>query len=264
MSLLRHESQQYNTVALLQAETMPPTPNDEVHIEALNRRFNWLEGSTAVEDGLYVIDQVSETANGRWVATAVEGAKVYTGSAMTGNIGNGQSSVIYVTVTGPATLTAASGAAVGVINGVTFPKDVFVEAITITNDNTVQVEVVNQSGIAVTSFSVELKAIDFTGVAAATTAKQVAYGTKAESAHDGSGGGGVTTTVTFVTPFPTPPHVNVNATSAVVTGELPAPVGYSNVTTTGFTLYTGPVATASGYMNTAVAWEAIEKTVPAA
>ena len=70
MSLVRHEVQRYPTPAALAAETVVPTNNDEVHVESLNRRFNWLEGSSSIADNTYVIEQTSQSANGRWVAYA--------------------------------------------------------------------------------------------------------------------------------------------------------------------------------------------------
>lgn len=169
MSLVRHESQQYATPAALTAETVTPTANDEVHVESLNRRFNWLEGSIAKADDKYVIDQTSETANGRWAATAVEGAKVFTGSVSTGAIPNGNTAVVTVALTDGAssTLLATSGAALGVSNGGAFPTNVFLDSIVLTADNTAQVTVVNESGNDVAAFSVDVKAIDYTGVAAA-------------------------------------------------------------------------------------------------
>ncbi|GHA66161.1 hypothetical protein GCM10009007_03270 [Formosimonas limnophila] len=169
MAILRHESQQYPNPAALTAETIVPTANDEVHIESLNRRFNWLEGSSTSADNLYVIEQTSESANGRWAATAVEGAKVFTGSASTGAIPNGNTAVFTVSLTGSGTLLADSGAALGITNGGAFPTNVFLDSLVLTADNTVQVTVVNESGVDVPAFTVEVKAIDYTGVATAGT-----------------------------------------------------------------------------------------------
>ena len=172
MSLVRHESQQYANPAALTAETVTPTANDEVHIESLNRRFNWLEGSSATADDKYVIDQTNQTANGRWAATAVEGAKVFTGSVSTGAIPNGNTAVVTVALTDGAssTLLATSGAALGITNGGTFPTNVFLDSIVLTADNTAQVAVVNESGNDVAAFNVDVKAIDYTGVASAGAA----------------------------------------------------------------------------------------------
>ena len=178
MPLVRHEVQQYLTPAALTAETLVPTNNDEVHIESLNRRFNWLEGSSAVADNTYVIDQTTQTAVGRWAATAVDGAKVFTGSGATGAIPNGNTAVFTVTLTGSGTLTPTAAAALGITNGGTFPTNVFLDSIVMTADNTAQVTVVNESGAEVASFSVDVKAIDYTGVAAAGTAAGTPYARK--------------------------------------------------------------------------------------
>ena len=169
MALVRHEVQQYPNPAALAAETVVPTNNDEAHIESLNRRFNWLEGSQAVADNKYVIDQTSQTANGRWAATAVEGAKVFTGTGNTGVIPNGNTSVFTVALADGASsvLATTSGAALGITNGGAFPTNVFLDSIVLTADNTAQVTVRNESGLDVASFTVAVKAIDYTGVAAA-------------------------------------------------------------------------------------------------
>lgn len=184
MSLVRHESQQYANPAALKAETVTPTANDEVHIESLNRRFNWLEGSTATSDDKYVIDQANQTANGRWAATAVEGANVFTGSVSTGAIPNGNTAVITVSLADGAssTLLANSGAALGITNGGKFPKNVFLDSIVLTADNTAQITVVNESGNDVAAFDVDVKAINYTGVASGgsggSASKRIDFGTE--------------------------------------------------------------------------------------
>ena len=171
MALVRHEVQQYPNPAALTAETVVPTNNDEAHIESLNRRFNWLEGSQAVADNKYVIDQTSQTANGRWAATAVEGAKVFTGTGNTGVIPNGNTSVFTVALADGASsvLATTSGAALGITNGGAFPTNVFLDSIVLTADNTAQLTVRNESGVEVPAFNVDVKAIDYTGVAVAGT-----------------------------------------------------------------------------------------------
>lgn len=197
--IIRHEVQEYPTVAALQAETIAPTNNDEVHIEALNRRFNWLQGASTAEDGAYVINQVTQTTAGRWVATAVEAAKVYTGSVSTGAIGNGQSAIFDVILTGSGTLLATSGAAVGVTNGGTFPLNVLVRSIVLTSDNTASVEIANESGADVAAFTVTLKATDFTGVAqaAVVVANPPQFGNVPVTTASYQ-----SIPVTFATPFP--------------------------------------------------------------
>ena len=167
MAIIRHEVQQYANPAALVAEVNQPTNNDEVHIESLNRRFNWLEGSSATADNTYIIEQTNQTAVGRWAATAVEGAKVFTGSGSTGAIPNGNTAVFTVTLSGTGTLAANSGAALGITNGSAFPANVFLDSIVMTADNTAQVTVVNESGNDVAAFTVDVKAIDYSGVAVA-------------------------------------------------------------------------------------------------
>ena len=212
MALVRHEVQQYPNPAALTAETVVPTNNDEAHIESLNRRFNWLEGSQAVADNKYVIDQTSQTANGRWAATAVEGAKVFTGTGNTGVIPNGNTSVFTVALADGASsvLATTSGAALGITNGGAFPTNVFLDSIVLTADNTAQLTVRNESGVEVPAFNVDVKAIDYTGVAvaaaaaAAAAAKRVEYGRVSDpKARE--------VQVTFAVPFSATPFITLTA-----------------------------------------------------
>ena len=248
--IIRHEVQEYPTVAALQAETIAPTNNDEVHIEALNRRFNWLQGASTAEDGAYVIDQVTQTTAGRWVATAVEAAKVYTGSASTGAIGNGQSAIFDVTLTGSGTLLATSGAAVGVTNGGTFPLNALVRSIVLTSDNTARVEIANESGVDVAAFTVDLKATDFTGVAQAASApiKKTEFGSVVNNANSW-------VAITFSTAFPTIPFITL---TPVADGNNYSDFYAYNITTTGFSLRRGYLSSSSGGLVN-IEWKAEEK-----
>lgn len=247
-AIIRHEVQEYATVAALQAETISPTNNDEVHIEALNRRFNWLQGASTTEDGAYIIDQVAQTTAGRWVATAVEAAKVYTGSASTGAIGNGQSAIFDVTMTGSGTLLATSGAAVGVTNGGTFPLNVLVRSIVLTSDNTARVEIANESGVDVAAFTVDLKAIDYTGVAAASApAKKTEFGSVVNDNNND-------VAITFATPFTSAPFVTL---TPVGDGSKTSDFFAGQPTATGFTLKRGYMMNGGGLMD--IEWKAEEK-----
>ena len=246
--IIRHESQQYDTVALLRAETVAPTLNDEVHVEELNRRFNWLEGTSSSDDGKYVIDQVSETANGRWVATAVEGAVIYTGSAATGVIPNGSTSVFEVTMTGAGTLLVASGAAIAVTNGSVIPTNVFVESTIIKGNNSIEITVVNESGVTVPAFLVELKAIDFTGVASASApTKKIEFGSVVNNNS--------AVVVTFSTPFTSAPFVTL---TPIVSNNKYSDFYAYNITTTGFSLRRGYLSSSSGGL-VDIEWKAEEK-----
>ena len=255
MAIIRHEVQQYANPAALVAEVNQPTNNDEVHIESLNRRFNWLEGSSTAADDVYVIDQTSETANGRWAATAVAGAKVFTGSARTGAIPNGNTAVFDVTLDDGASsvLLADSGAALGITNGGTFPTNVFLDSIVLTADNTVQVTVVNESGVDVPAFTVDVKAIDYTGAAfagggaaAAAPAKKTEFGSVVNDNNSD-------VAITFATPFTSAPFVVLTPISDGVTSDF----SVSSLTTTGFTLKRG--YTMSNGDLTGIEWKAEEK-----
>lgn len=156
MAVVRHEEQSYATVAALVAETVAPKDNDNVYVVAIKRKFNWIPGSTSTHDGKFVIDQTSQTANGRWVAASA--SNVYTGTANSDALENGQESAVVVAVTG-----AAVGAAQlpTVTNGNTLPADVFVSACFISGANTVTVKVTNQSGAAVSAMAINVSVLEF-------------------------------------------------------------------------------------------------------
>lgn len=253
MSLVRHEVQQVANAAALAALTIVPTNNDEVHVEGLNRRFNWLEGSSSVADNQYIIKQTSESANGRWAATAVEAAKVFTGSGASGAIPNGNTSVFTVALTGSGTLLANSGAALGITNGGSFPTNVFLDSIVLVADNTAQLTIVNESGNDVSSFNVDVKSIDYTGVAAAAAAatpKQTEFGSCSASTTSYQ-----TYIVTFTTPFSTVPFITV--TSNIREDSLSWKA--LNVTTTGFTIEGFSTISQVNFFPGAVTWKAEEK-----
>ena len=252
MAIIRHEAQQYANPAALVAEVNQPTNNDEVHIESLNRRFNWLEGSSTAADDVYVIDQTSETANGRWAATAVAGAKVFTGSATTGAIPNGNTAVFDVTLDDGAAsvLLADSGAALGITSGGTFPTNVFLDSIVLTADNTVQVTVVNESGVDVPAFTVDVKAIDYTGAAFAgggAVAKKTEFGSVVNDNNSD-------VVITFATPFTSAPFVVL---TSIGDGSKISDFFASSQTTTGFTLKRGYMFSTGDLVD--IEWKAEEK-----
>jgi len=156
MTILRHEKQQYADVATLVAEVLVPTANDTIYVEDLKRTFDWIEGSSATHDGVYVIDQTSETANGRWIASAV--AQVYTGTATTDAMENGQVSVTDVTVTGA---DASKANLIALTNADTFPANVFVTSKEVVAADTVRITVENQSGTDVAAFAVNVSVLEF-------------------------------------------------------------------------------------------------------
>lgn len=155
--LLRQEKQEYADVAALVAETLVPTNNDTVYVEALRRTFDWIEGSTATHDGTYVIDQTNTTALGRWQASSA--ANIFTGTANTDELDNGQVSAFNVTVTG---VSPASAHAIAITNADTFPVNVFVTSKDIIAANTVRITIVNESGIDnVAPFAVNVTVLEF-------------------------------------------------------------------------------------------------------
>ena len=157
MAIIRHEKQEYGTAALVVAETLAPQANDAIYVEALTRTFDWIQGSAAVADNNYVIDQTSATASGRWIATSSAKA-TYTGTVNTDAMANGQTSVINATIAG--VLTTDKNV-VMVTNAGTFPTDVIVTSTEVTAANTVKVVVENQSGAATAAFAVNLTVLVF-------------------------------------------------------------------------------------------------------
>ena len=156
MGVLRHEKQQYATPAALVAEVIAPTINDSVYIESLRRTFDWIEGSSATADNVYVIDQTSETANGRWMASSV--ADVLTGTANTDAMANGQISVVDVTVTGA---TPSKANLIAITNADTFASNVFVTSKEVVAAGTVRLTVENQSGTTIAAFAVNVSVLVF-------------------------------------------------------------------------------------------------------
>lgn len=154
MSIIRHEKQQYANPAALVAETIVPTSNDVTIIESLVRDFNWIEGSSLPADNVRVIDQTTETANGRWVS--LSDITVFTGTGVTDALENGQSSVIDITVTGA---LLASVNDVLITDASVFPTNVFVTSKEVVADDTVRVVVENQSGLSQTAINFGVKVI---------------------------------------------------------------------------------------------------------
>lgn len=74
MSVVRRfGTPEYATPADLVAETIPAQNNDVVRVASLSNSydrasiFRFIAGDTTPADGSFIIDQTSETANGRWV-----------------------------------------------------------------------------------------------------------------------------------------------------------------------------------------------------
>lgn len=94
----RHEKQQYATVALLKAETsVVNRKNDESYIVENKKSYDWTEGDATPENLPYVIDQTSETANGRWISNAPSTTAVLSGAPIVlGPVDNGQGGYVDV------------------------------------------------------------------------------------------------------------------------------------------------------------------------
>jgi hypothetical protein len=151
--ITRHEEQRYATPAAIVAETIIPDANDVIFVASLKRPFRWIAGSSATADNSFVIDQTTQTSNGRWEASSI--ANVYTGSGTTDALDNGQTSNITVTVTGATTSNAdvikiTNADVLGALGLTVISKDV-------TGTNTVAISVLNETGsdgIAATAVNV--------------------------------------------------------------------------------------------------------------
>lgn len=150
MAKYRTGKQNYDTVAELEDETL--SPNDEmVFVKPTNRLYNWKAGSSTTADGVTVIDQTSETSNGRWHSTG--NATQFTGTATTDAIAPGQASYVSATIT---------GAVVGNDVSVTNPEALDTAGLVITSayvsaDDTVKVYAKNISGGDVAAQTVNLQ-----------------------------------------------------------------------------------------------------------
>ena len=125
-------------------------------------------------------------------------------------------------------LATTSGAALGITNGGAFPTNVFLDSIVLTGANTAQLTIVNESGNDVSSFNVDVKAVDYSGVAGPVTPKQTEFGAQAAAAYETF----QTYVITFATAFPTVPFVTL--TSSIKEDMLSWKA--LDITTTGFTL----------------------------
>ena len=135
----------------------------------------------------------------------------------------------------------------GITNGGTFPTNVFLDSIVLTADNTVQVTVVNESGVDVPAFTVDVKAIDYTGAAAAAPAKKTEFGSVVNDNN-------TDVAITFATPFTSAPFVVLTPISD---GSKRSDLFASSPTTTGFTLTRGYMFSNGGLVD--IEWKAEEK-----
>ena len=153
----RHEEQQYLTVNdLVNENTLTNTKNDVVYCQDINRAFRWVEGSSATHDGSYVIEQTSESANGRWLAISI--ANVYTGTGATSQLQNGQMEEIDVNVAG-AKIDKAN--LIAITNGDDLPSGFFVNSKEVVAADTVRVVVENQTGDVVAALTLEISVLEF-------------------------------------------------------------------------------------------------------
>ena len=157
MAIKRVEEQRYATVLALQNETIVPGANDVVFVESLWRGFRWKAGDATAQDGAYVIDQTSETLNGRWVAASA--TSIITGSGSSDAVPVGQVTEFNVTVTG----ASVAGANLPIItnNDTLVGAGLSVISKEISAANTVTVRLKNDSNADVASQTVNVSVIVF-------------------------------------------------------------------------------------------------------
>lgn len=69
MAILRLNNKQvYELVQDLRDETLEPKNGDYVQVKEVGKGFTWIVGDTSIDDGLTVINQTSESVNGKWLA----------------------------------------------------------------------------------------------------------------------------------------------------------------------------------------------------
>jgi hypothetical protein len=100
MARYRTKKQVFATVSALVAYSeLVNRANDEVEITSLSKSFKWTAGSTQAHDGNSVIEQTSESANGRWIAPTATILQ-NTGSFSVPSFDNGQKELLTATVLG--------------------------------------------------------------------------------------------------------------------------------------------------------------------
>lgn len=156
MAKFRQETQQYLTVAAIKGETtLVNKKNDVIFVEETNRFYQWKEGSALAEDLPYVIDQTSESANGRWVTQTIANKYEAAGVALE-DLQNGEAAFTDVSVPG----VLLSRANIVVVK-TALPDFYYVtEAKVIANDM-VRLVYENQTGDPATGITVDISVLEF-------------------------------------------------------------------------------------------------------
>lgn len=68
MAIYLNEELRLATVQELRDSTYTPTVSDNIYINETNLSYRWVVGSAIADDGLFIISQTSQVANGRWVS----------------------------------------------------------------------------------------------------------------------------------------------------------------------------------------------------
>lgn len=160
MAKYRNSIQTFATVgAVVGYNEVVNRKGDQVYVTALGKSFTWVVGSVLPHDGINVIDQTSESANGRWEAPTAT-IKALTGTIAVPSFDNGQKEVLVATVAGlpigtvvsvSATNAATAYGGAAIPDGIRFD---FSNAIKVAD--TIEVEVINETGLDdTTAFSLD-------------------------------------------------------------------------------------------------------------
>lgn len=152
--IIRHENGRYNTIADVALETIVPTGNDVIYVTRLNRKYNWVAGSTALADNNYVIEQLSVSALGRWLATTIE--DIHNASTWIPALNNGQFATVFVEMPD---VSISSVNLVAILNEYTLEQGIYTWR-TVVGDGLVKIVVQNNTGHNIPAFFATIRVIE--------------------------------------------------------------------------------------------------------
>lgn len=151
MAKYRNALQTFATVSSLVSYTeVTNRKGDKVYVTEIGKELIWVTGSTLAHDGKSVIDQTSESANGRWEAPTAS-IKALSGSIAVPSFDNGQKEVLTAIVAGLPVGTAVTVSATNAATaygGASIPEGIrFDFSNSIKVADTIEVEVSNETGL---------------------------------------------------------------------------------------------------------------------
>lgn len=153
--IIRHEKGRYSTAEELISETLLPTNNDVVYIQALNREFHWVAGNQLTADNIYLIEQLSVSLQGRWQATSIEGK--YNGTAYVEQLAEGQLLVLDIEVEG---VLISSGNIVAITNANMLTDGLLITSKEVIADGLVRIVLRNNSATTINDFTINVAVIE--------------------------------------------------------------------------------------------------------